>query len=81
MASLIGIESTLAGARARSCVVSWSVSALWPDLRSHMDLKVFVDVPADLRLLRRIQVVRSDGEACADAVLTALPVVREEVAR
>ena len=70
MASLIGIESTRAGARARSWV-SWFVSASWwPDLRSIVDLNVFVDAPADVRLLRRIQPDMSERGRTAESVLT-----------
>jgi uridine kinase len=106
---------------ARLIVVEGLLTFWWETLRELMDLKVYVDAPADLRLARRLQrdvaergrtaesvveqylatvrpmheryveptrvyadlVVRSDGplEACAEAVLAALPVVREEVPR
>ena len=48
-----------------------------PALRSHMDLRVFVDAPADLRILRRLRRdVRERGRSIESVIEQYLATVR-----
>ena len=48
----VGVETV---ASARLILVDGLFTLWWEEVRSLLDLKVFVDAPADLRLMRRIQ--------------------------
>jgi len=63
----VGIETV---ASARLIVVDGLFTLWWENLRTLLDLKVFVDAPSDLRLLRRIQRDVTERGRCVESVLT-----------
>ncbi len=63
----IGIETIPS---ARLILVDGLFTLWWEELRTLLDLRVFVDAPADLRLLRRIQRDVTERGRRVDSVLT-----------
>ena len=70
-------EQTVTVVPSRVIVVEGILILANPALRSHMDLRVFVDAPADLRILRRLRRdVRERGRSIESVIEQYLATVR-----